>query len=334
MSGRARGRLAALLLLLMGSAVGGLLAGCGSPTMLAPESKDAREIVTLMWILAGICGAIFLLVEGLLIASLVRSRRRPDDEVEQVYGNSRLETAWTVIPAIIVIVLFIVTVRSMVRIQTAEGQLPVRVVGHQWWWAVEYPDSKIATANEIHLPSDRSLDVSLESNDVIHSFWVPQLGGKTDVIPGRVNHTSYTDLKEGRYMGQCAEFCGAQHAHMRFWVVVDPPAVYEAWLRRQQQPAAPPQGTEAQAGARLFAVQPCAGCHTIRGTNAKGNTGPDLTHVGSRISIGAGVLENAPANMERWIRNPQQIKPGTFMPTLNLTDPQIRSLTAYLEGLR
>lgn len=334
MSGRVQVRLAALLLLLMVLTVGGLLAGCGSPTMLAPESKDAREIVTLAWILAGICGAIFLLVEGLLIASLVRSRRRPDDEVEQVYGNTGLETLWTVVPAIILVILFVVTVRTMVRIQSAEGQVPVRVVGHQWWWTVEYPDSKVVTANEIHLPSNQSLDVSLESNDVIHSFWVPRLGGKTDVIPGRVNHTSYTDLKEGRYLGQCAEFCGAQHAHMRFWVVVDPPAVYEAWLRQQQQPAAPPQGAEAQQGAQLFAIQPCVGCHTIRGTNAKGTTGPDLTHIGSRISIGAGTMENMPANMERWIRNPQQVKPGNLMPVLKLTDQQIRLLTTYLEGLR
>ena len=310
-----------------------VLSGCATPYFLEPESKDARTIQTVAWILLGICVAVFLVVEGLLIVSLVRSRTRPDEEVKQVYGNTALETLWTVIPVLIVIGLFVVTVVGMRSIQDARGEMPIKVTGHRWWWGVEYQGGAVVTANEIHAPSDQSLDVSLTSADVIHSFWVPQLGGKTDMIPPHATHTSFTDMEEGTYLGRCAEFCGAQHARMRFWVIVESPAKFQAWLRRQQQPAAEPTTDDARKGRDLFLSQPCLGCHTIRGTAAQGMQGPDLTHMGGRMSIAAATLKNVPENMERWLRDPQEVKPLNQMPQVPLNAEQIRLLTAYLEGL-
>jgi cytochrome c oxidase subunit 2 len=326
-----------------GSAVGGAaavltagfaLSGCRAPTILLPRSQDARQIAALGIVLLVIAAFIFIVVEGLLLLSLLRFRRRKASDTEQVYGNTGLEVLWTVIPAIIVTVLFVLTVRTMADIQLAEGQVPVNVTGHQFWWQFEYPEGGFFTANEMHVPSDRSLELQIRAADVIHSFWAPQLGGKTDAIPGRTNHMSITKMTVGKYLGECAEFCGAQHARMRFWLVVDTPKAYAAWFRNQQLPAAPPTSADQKAGKAALETQACIGCHTIRGTAAAGMVGPDLTHVGSRSSLAAGTLKNTPPDMELWIADPQKVKPGNAMPKLPLTAAQIRLISAYLEGLR
>jgi cytochrome c oxidase subunit 2 len=212
--------------------------------------------------------------------------------------------------------------------------LTVEVVGHQWWWEVRYPGTNAVTANEIHIPVGTRVLLIGRSADVIHSFWAPNLNRKIDIIPGRENRILLYADRAGRYRGQCAEFCGIQHAHMGLYVFAEPKAQFQAWLDRMSQPAAPPASAEAQQGARLFASMPCAGCHAIRGTSAAGKLGPDLTHVESRSTLAALTIPNTPAYLAGWIADPQRYKPGNRMPALDLSDTELRALVAYLEGLK
>jgi cytochrome c oxidase subunit 2 len=309
------------------------IAWAGAPTFLRPESTTAREINSLAIRLLVICALVFVVVEGLLIVSIIRFRKRREEDVKQTHGNTTIEVVWTLIPVVLIAIIFAFTVRTMNTLSLPGGDVPVQVTGHQWWWEVRYPQAGVTTANEVHVPAGRSIDVSLASADVIHSFWVPQLGGKTDAVPGHTNRVTFLAATPGLYQGQCAEFCGLQHAHMRFDMVVESPAEFSVWLAHQAQPAAKPSTAAAQRGEQVFLANPCAGCHAVRGTAAQGAFGPDLTHLAGRRMIAAGTIENTRENLDRWLRDPQAIKPGALMPTLPLGDADRAALVAYLEGL-
>jgi cytochrome c oxidase subunit 2 len=215
-----------------------------------------------------------------------------------------------------------------------EEVLPIQVTGHQWWWTFAYPTLGVVTANELHVPIGRAVQVHLRSADVIHSFWVPRLAGKMDVIPNQENRMWFKADRPGIYFGQCAEFCGVSHAHMGFRVVAQTAADFAAWVQTQQQPAPVPTDPPAVHGAQLFLQRGCLACHTISGTPAQGTVGPNLTHVGSRQTLAAGVLANTPDNLARWLRDPQAVKPASLMPNLALDDASIGALVAYLHGLK
>lgn len=313
------------------------MAWAGAPTFLRPVSGTAREINSLAIVLVVICALVLAVVEGLLVVTIIRFRKRREEreeDVKQIHGSTTLEVVWTLIPAVLVAIIFTFTVRTMNTLDLPGGDVPVQVTGHQWWWEVRYPQAGVTAAGEIHLPAGRSIDVSLTSADVIHSFWVPQLGGKTDAVPGRTNRATFLAANPGLYQGECAEFCGLQHAHMRFDLVVESPAEFSAWLAHQREPAAKPSTAVAQRGEQVFLANPCVGCHALRGTSAQGAIGPDLTHLASRRMIAAGSVENTRENLDRWLHDPQSIKPGVLMPTPGLNDADRTALVAYLEGLK
>ncbi|MDX2170588.1 MAG: cytochrome c oxidase subunit II [Deltaproteobacteria bacterium] len=336
--GRRRSRLA-------GTALGVVLLAAAAhaqpapiPSIFDPLSRPADEIYTLSLFVLGICAVIFVVVGGLLVTSIVRFRRRPDDdgrEPPQVYGSNPIELAWTVVPLLIVFVLFLVTTRSIIAIERAAppaDALEVRVIGHQWWWEFRYPAQGVVTANELHVPAGRATFLTLESADVVHSFWVPQLNGKTDVIPNRVNRMWIEPRDAGLYIGQCAEYCGTQHARMLLRVVAHAPADFDAWVASQRGEAV--HDPSVQAGRDLFQSVACINCHRIGGTVADGVFGPDLTHLMSRATIAAGAADNTAANLHAWIANPDALKPGALMPAMKLSDAQITQVVAYLTTLQ
>jgi cytochrome c oxidase subunit 2 len=291
-------------------------------------SHQAQAISNLFILTLLIATVILLLVTGLVLYASFRYRSRPGDgEPRQVFGHRNLEIAWTAAPAVLLAVLAVLTLYTMRLADPAVGasaQPDVVITGHQWWWEVRYPQSGVVTANEIHLPTGQKMLAEIDSADVIHSFWVPQLGRKMDAIPGHPNHLWLEADTSGTYLGTCAEYCGTQHAWMRIRVIVQSPAEFDAWLQEQLQAPVISEG-EARQGQKIFTQKTCIVCHS-RGI------GPDLTHVGSRETLAAGVLENTPANMARWLKNPQAIKPGSYMPNFNLTDAEVKAITAYLEA--
>ena len=314
-----------------------VLAGCGSKqNALDAHSTAARGISSLWWnMLAGSVLGLGIVVLILFLAWVRRNRpgfpgvRDGDRAAFGVVVGLGL-----VVPAIVLATLFVAGDIFLVRTTSPPAAnaagidkpaLTVRVTGHQFWWEVRYPGTTVVTANEIHIPARANVEVLVHAADVIHSFWVPQLNRKIDVLPEQVNRVLLYADRPGRYRGQCAEFCGLQHAHMSFYVFADPPARFRAWLARQKKPA--------HAQSRLF-DEKCGSCHTIRGTPANGSAGPDLTHVGSRTSIAALTLPNTPVRLAEWIRDPQRVKPGALMPTLPLTRGQVSALVAYLEARR
>jgi cytochrome c oxidase subunit 2 len=287
------------------------------------------------WILLA-CGAIFAVVAGLVVACVVRFRGRAGaPEPRQVPGSRRLEIAWTVAPLLLVVWMFALTARTMRASDPPADRDPdLVVVGHQWWWEVRYPRAGVITANEIHVPVATPWLVRLESADVIHDFWVPELARKVDMVPGHPNHVWLAAERPGTYLGACAEFCGVQHAWMRLRVIAEPPAAFAAWLEAERAPAAAPAGGPAARGRALFTELTCASCHAIAGTGAAARIGPDLTHLASRRTLGAGLLENTPAALARWLADPQALKPGSHMPDLELDAAQVADLAAYLGALR
>jgi cytochrome c oxidase subunit 2 len=319
------------------------LAGCaGAPSILKPESPGAKITYDLALIIFGIAVAVFVIVEGLLLYSAIHfSRKSGDGLPQQIEGNKRLEIAWTVVPAIVLAVVFVVSLPILRSVTytlapstgAASKALHVRVVGHQWWWEFDYPELQIVTADELHVPVGTVVNVDVDSADVIHSYWAPQLGGKIDAIPGQTNRTWFQVTQEGTYHGQCAEFCGVEHANMRFEVIAEPPDQFQAWVKQQQSPAAAMTG-EAAKGEQVFMTGACIGCHTINGTKAQGKVGPNLTHFASRKVFAGAVLENTPENVARWLADPQQVKPGNLMPNLHLSQAEIDALKAYLENLK
>jgi cytochrome c oxidase subunit 2 len=392
-----------------------LLAACSGDypnttfTNLTEFNRDARFLWNLMmWLGAGV----FVLVELLLIYVMVRYRRRPSDaEPEHVHGNTALELTWTIAPALVLVIIAIPTVRSIWRFQAPApaDAVQIDVIGHQWWWEFRYPQYNVVTANEVYFPTGRAVNFSLRSADVIHSFWIPNLGGKRDVVSNRTNHLWFTTDSAGlqAYNGSCNEYCGASHANMRFRAYTVSPGDFDRWVAGQQRdaifpppaqpagaaaatpvadPAPPPvdaytfpadqlpahvipatpipagltiddgvlAGGDAQRGAELYARTTCIGCHTVRGTISRGVIGPDLTHIGSRHTIAAGLYPNDARHMALWLKNARRMKPmqTTSMPTLGvgetdpilgttvtaalggLTDQQIADLVAYLMTLK
>jgi cytochrome c oxidase subunit 2 len=324
-----------------------------------PVSPPAESIRNLSVLVFAITGFIFLAVEGILIYSIIRFRRRAaagSTEPPQVYGSKPIEIAWTTAPALVVFVLVLVTARTLWEVnvtppQPKEGDntLFVTVVGRQWWWEYNYTDyngkklraepdqQPLITANELHVPASedgvpRRVYLTLKSADVCHSFWIPRLAGKTDLIPGRENSMWFQTDRTGLFVGQCAEYCGTQHANMLLRVVVDSPGDFEKWLEQQRQPAA--EDPAVSAGKAAFLSQSCVNCHRIRGTSAKGNYAPDLTHLMSRDTLASGMIENTPDNLQRWVADPQPIKPGCLMPAFNLGDREREDIVRYLLTLR
>lgn len=290
--------------------------------------------------MGGIALVIFLGVEAALVYSAWRYRAsRLPGLASQVEGNRTLEIAWTAIPLVILVVVFVLMTGTMREIGTSvaggttPAQMRVLARGYQWWWEYRYPTAAgdVVTANELHIPVATPVDLDLESGDVVHSFWVPELSGKTDMIPGKTNQLRLYAARPGTYLGQCAEFCGVEHAWMRITVVAETKADFDTWLAAQTAPRA---STSASDGERVFLTNLCTSCHTIRGTGAKGAAGPDLTHIGSRGTLAAGRITNTAANMRAWLADPQQLKPGSLMPRVPLSDADLDALVTYLEGLK
>jgi cytochrome c oxidase subunit 2 len=314
-----------------------------SPTnIFAPASTPARSIFGLSLFVLAVTGAIFLVVFTLLLYSVVKFRKRNNDdgrEPPQVYGSNQVEIAWTVIPVLIVVALFMATARVIADIQKTSlpaNTIEVVAIGHQFWWEYRYPGRGVVTANELHVPvSDPSHPtptfIKLLSADTDHSFWVPRLAGKTDLIPNHPNSMWIDPQETGLYLGQCAQYCGTQHAKMLLRVYVQSKDEFDYWIQQQRQPALV-DGAVSQ-GQRIFETTACINCHTVAGTSANGRFGPDLTHLMSRDTIAAGAAPNTRENLRLWIQNPAAIKPGSLMPAMQLNDQELDTLTAYLETL-
>jgi cytochrome c oxidase subunit 2 len=315
----------------------------GVTSIFRPLAQPAQEIKETSILVLAVCAVIFIVVGGLLVYGLIRFRHRAGDEASeppQVYGSNQIELAWTVLPILIVFVLILVTSRTIADIQNRKpppGAVQATVVGHQWWWEIRYPELGIVTANELHVPastgnSHQPTFLKLQSADVAHSFWVPQLAGKTDLIPNKENRMWIEPTIPGTYLGNCAEYCGTQHARMLIRVVVHPPDEFDRWAREQQQSA--PIATTAVEGQKAFFANSCVNCHTIRGTSAQGKFGPDLTHLMNRETLGAGAVTNTRDNLRLWVRDPQKFKVGCLMPNMQLTDQEVNQIAAYLQTLK
>ena len=298
----------------------------------------AEKIRELGWLVIWISAGIFVVVEGFLVLTIVRCRRRNDiaGEPVQLYGSNPIELAWTIVPVLIVGVLCLVTIRTINEVQLTEppeGALEVQVIGHQWWWEFRYPDHGVVTANELVVPADTPIWLKMTSADVIHSFWVPRLCGKTDIIPNRLNFLWFQTVEEGWFYGQCAEYCGNQHANMLLGVEVRSAASFDAWIKAQQAPAVVSTDAQAIAGREVFLELACQNCHPL-GEDAVGTFAPDLTHLMSRERIASGMILNTKDYLRAWIENPQNVKPGCNMPALKLSEPQLDAVVAYLLTLK
>jgi len=328
---------ASAALVLAAAAVAGGCAFDGPMSTLVARSDLNRQILSIYSIITWVAAIIAAVVFVALAIILVRFRERPGTAglPRQIPGHTALELAWTIAPALVLLVIAVPTIRVVFRTQTAvapKNALAVTVRGWQWWWEFRYPSLDVVTANELHLPVGRPILFSLEGTDVIHSFWVPQLGGKRDVVPGRLNGLSLIADRPGEYWGQCAEFCGASHANMRLRVVVQEPAAFEQWAAAQKAAAPEPSGDAAE-GKSVFARSACVGCHTIRGVSA-GALGPDLSHFGSRELFGAGLWPTTVDNVVAWLKDPPALKPGSRMPNLHLSDAEAKALAVYLTSLK
>jgi cytochrome c oxidase subunit 2 len=313
------------------------------PNMFQPQSTPAHEIFHLSLFVLAICAVIFVIVFSLLTYSVIKFRRRANDDGSEpppIYGSNQIELAWTVIPVLIVLVLFLATARVIHGIQQAKPPaeaIEVVAIGHQFWWEFRYPALGVVTANELHVPVSNPSHptptfITLLSADTDHSFWVPRLAGKTDLIPNRENHMWIDPDEPGIYIGQCAQYCGTQHAKMLLRVYVDSPDQFKKWVQEQSTPA--PVSESAKEGRRIFETTACINCHAVSGTVADGRFGPDLTHLMSRDTIASGAATNTPENLRLWIHNPEAIKPGSLMPAMNLNQQDLDAVTAYLETLR
>jgi cytochrome c oxidase subunit 2 len=300
--------------------------------MLHPASPQEHDIATLFWVMTGVAGFGIALIVFLLWLGWARRKREGMPGGERA-GMGLLLLLGVVAPIVSLSALFVWSDVFVLRATSApkpsSTALTVEVVGHQWWWEVRYPGTRAVTANEIHIPAGERVNLVGSTADVIHSFWVPALNRKIDLIPGRTNRIVLDATHPGRYRGQCYEFCGLQHANMGLWVVADPPARFRAWVAQQSRPA-----TAGGVGRDAFLAESCSSCHQIRGTSAHSDVGPDLTHVASRQTIAGALLANTPDELTAWITDPQHFKPGNQMPTLGLPESEIRAIVGYLEKLR
>jgi cytochrome c oxidase subunit 2 len=316
-----------------------------------PASPPAEAIRSLFILVLVVTGGIFLVTQGVLLYSIVRFRNRPptDTEPPQVYGSMPIEIAWTAAPALIVFLLALILTRTEYEVRVDQDKPPpgskplyVTVIGRQWWWEYVYDkydgrDVGFITANELHVPASeegvpRPVYLTLKSADVCHSYWVPRLAGKTDLIPGRTNHLWFQTDHLGVFHGQCAEFCGTQHAHMLLRVNVDSPSEFETWLENQSKPAV--EDAAAATGRDTFLAQSCVNCHRVRGTGARGTFAPDLTHLMSRQTLASGMVPNTRAELAKWVANPQQVKEGCLMPAFGLSQSQVELVVDYLLTLK
>ena len=322
-------------------------AHASSPTnIFDPAATPAHSIFSLSMLVLSVTLAIFLVVAGLLTFALLRFRSRSGDaaqEPAQIYGSNQIELSWTVIPVLIVAMLFLSTTRVILETEAVakpSGALDVSVIGHQFWWEYRYPKLGVVTANELHIPVSDPKNptptyLTMTSADVSHSFWIPRLAGKTDLIPNRVNTMWMDPTQPGLYLGQCAQYCGTQHAKMLLRVYVQSPEDFAAWVEQQKKPAdmvasANPLVKE---GRTAFLHNACINCHTVSGTQATGRFGPDLTHLAGRDTIASGPVLNDSENLRKWIANPDDLKPGSLMPSMHLSDHDLDAITAYLETL-
>ncbi len=325
------------------AATAGSTSDPATPSIFSPSSTPADSIYHLSLFVLAVTGVIFVVVFSLLAYAAIKFRRRKDDdgrEPPQIYGSNQVELAWTVIPVLIVVVLFLAAARVIHAVEDAKfppGTIEVTAIGHQFWWEFQYPAQGFVTANELHVPvSDlhhpTPTHITLMSADVDHSFWVPKLAGKTDLIPNRVNNMWIEPHEAGVYVGQCAQYCGTQHAKMLLRVVVESREEFDKWLANERRPA-DVLDSVAQ-GRQVFESTACVNCHTVAGTNAKGKFGPDLTHLMSRVTIASGAAENTKATLRQWIKDPDAIKPGCLMPAMQMSEQEIDAVTAYLMTLR
>ncbi len=305
----------------------------GPQDYLSPEGPVARRADQLWDLTFAIAAVIFIVVEAVLVYTIIRFRRRPGREAAQFHGNTKLEVVLTLIPTLILAGLAVPTVKAIADLaEKPEGSLEISVTGKQFWWEYEYPDAGVRTANEMHVPTGRPIFLTLEGADVIHSFWIPKLTGKQDVVPGHTNHMQFIADEPGTYWGQCTEFCGLSHANMRLRVIAHEPAEFEQWLEEQQEPARGFLSGDAADGEEIF-MENCANCHAIEGTDAQGTLGPDLTHFMTRETFAGATFENTQENLERWIDDPPAMKPGVQMPDYGLSAQEIKAVVAYLQTL-
>jgi cytochrome c oxidase subunit 2 len=323
-----------------------ILSACGEnfpATTTYPEGTHARRIYELLVPIFWVALAVFVVVEGLLIYSVVRFRQRPDSGIPtQIHGNTTIEIAWTIAPALILLVIAVLTFRTQaIQAEKPADALKIQVIGHQWWWEFRYHDPAgqmlFVTASDLYIPVGRNITLEMTGQDVIHSFWMPKLAGKTDTIPGHQNYLTFMAEQPGVYRGLCAEFCGEQHAVMRFRVVAVPQDAFQSWLTQQQTALPPPPENVKQ----IFTQKGCIGCHKVSGfPEALGVTGPNLSFFGSRETIASGALPNTPENLKLWLRDPGAIKSGNIMSTaigpgkIQLTEQEIDALVGYLHGMK
>ena len=317
-----------------------LFTGCGKQSPLEPHSPASHDIAVLWWWMLGIAAVVFFGAVALLVIGWIRRDRPGLPFIGENEGvtTGLVVTFGMVIPVTVLVALFAVSDLWLVKRTGAPAPsstaMTIRVIGHQWFWEVRYPGTSAVTANEIHIPARTRVQVIATTADVIHSFWVPQLNRKIDMIPGNENRVLLFADKPGIYRGQCAEFCGLQHAHMAMKVFAQPRRRFRGWLKHQGEPAVAPVTPEEREGRQIFLQNACAGCHEIRGTSAQSEIGPDLTHLASRTTLAAVTLPNTNHALERWIRDPQHVKPGNKMPALELSPAELRALVDYLERLR
>lgn len=310
-----------------------LLAACNrrAPNALDPHADNARHIAGVWWLMFGMAAGVYVVVGGLIIVAVVRGRGRDS----RTGDNAFIWIGGVLVPVAILGVLAVVTVTTTrVLDHHRRGELAIEVIGKRWWWDVRYPSFDFRTANEIRVPVGRLVAVSLDAADVIHSFWVPQLAGKTDQIPGQRNVLRFTAEKAGTYLGECAEYCGTEHAKMRFVVIAVPAAEFDRWAAQHSRPPGVPEDEIAARGQRVFLREACAGCHRVAGTTAVAEIGPDLTDFGERRSIGAMTVPNDRGRLGGWIVDSQSVKPGNLMPPITLSPADLDAVIAYLEGLR
>ncbi|MBV9829359.1 MAG: cytochrome c oxidase subunit II [Alphaproteobacteria bacterium] len=320
-------------------------AGCvGWQSAMDPQGPQAEHLHRLIWLFTGVAAVIWLLVMLSLALAIWRRRDRSDEPVVPTNAARERRSAVVVFMAVgatvgVIAGLTLASYLATRQVSEASAEpLKIRVQGYQWWWQVSYLDPaaarQITTANEIHIPVGRPVNIELAAADVIHSFWVPNLAGKMDLIPGRDNRLEFTVARPGQYRGQCAEFCGLQHAHMALLVMAESEADFETWQNAQLAPSAAPDSDERRSGRQIVTGKACGACHTVRGTEAAGTIGPDLTHVASRAYIAAGVLPTTRGSLAAWVADPQTIKPGNNMPMVPLTADELRAVSAYLSALK
>ena len=299
------------------------------------KGSEAQRIAGVWWLMFGLAAAVYVIVAAFIMIGALRGRRTETGKPSHLTDDGLIWIGGVIVPTAILLFLAVVTVHSSTHLRQAEkNALRIEVVGKQWWWQVTYPDQGFETANELHIPVGRQVAIGLDSDNVLHSFWVPELAGKLDTVPGQHNELRFTAKAAGTYVGHCAEYCGIQHANMNLAVIAQPAAEFDRWLAQHSLAPSGPSSDLEERGQLAFVSLPCAGCHTIAGTAAQGKIGPNLTDIGERHTIGALTVPNTPANLSRWITDAQSIKEGSRMPPIAVSADEVRALVAYLESLK